>query len=75
MLARRGKPAHVPFYGQWIDMYASPEFAALAAWIRDLLDTYDGAVDEKRLTDTFCASARYEYLFWEMAYRMEHWPV
>jgi thiaminase (transcriptional activator TenA) len=75
MLARRGKPAHVPFYGQWIDMYASPEFAALAAWIRDLLDTYDGAVDEKRLTDTFCASARYEYLFWEMAYRLEQWPV
>lgn len=75
MLARRGKPAHVPFYGQWIDMYASPEFAALAAWIRDLLDTYDGTVDEKRLTDTFCASARYEYLFWEMAYRLEQWPV
>jgi thiaminase (transcriptional activator TenA) len=75
MLASRGKPANVPFYGQWIDMYASPEFAALAAWIRDLLDTYDGAVDEKRLTDTFYASARYEYLFLEMAYRMEHWPV
>jgi len=28
-LARRGKPATVPFYGQWIEMYASPEFAAL----------------------------------------------
>jgi thiaminase/transcriptional activator TenA len=75
MLARRGKPTNVPFYGQWIDMYASPEFAALAAWIRDLLDTFAGAVDEKRLADTFCASARYEYLFWEMAYRMERWPV
>lgn len=75
MLASRGKPAHVPFYGQWIDMYASPEFAALAAWIRDLLDTYDGTIDEKRLTDTFCMSARYEYLFWEMAYRMERWSV
>src|SRR5215213_9220570 len=56
MLASRGKPANVPFYGQWIDMYASPEFAALAAWIRDLLDTYDGTVDEKRLADTYYAS-------------------
>lgn len=74
-LASRGKPTAMPFYGQWIDMYAAPEFAALAAWIRDLLDTYEGKVNEKRLADTFSTSARYEYLFWEMAYRMEHWSV
>jgi thiaminase/transcriptional activator TenA len=75
MLARRGKPMHAPFYRQWIDMYASPEFAALAAWIRDLLDTFDGKGDEARLSETFCTSARYEYLFWDMAYRKEQWPV
>lgn len=75
MLARRGKPANAPSYGQWIDMYASREFAALAAWIRDLLDTFDGISDEARLSETFCTSARYEYLFWEMAYRLEQWPV
>jgi thiaminase/transcriptional activator TenA len=74
-LARRGKPATVPFYAQWIDMYASSEFAALAAWLRELLDTLGSTADEERLTEIFCTSARYEYLFWEMAYRLEAWPV
>jgi thiaminase/transcriptional activator TenA len=74
-LARRGKPATVPFYAQWIDMYASSEFAALAAWLRELLDTLGSTADEERLTEIFCTSARYEYLFWEMAYRLEHWLV
>ena len=74
-LARRGKPAAGPFYAQWIDMYASAEFAALSTWLREVLDAYDGVSDTERLTETFCTSARYEYLFWEMAYRMEQWAV
>ena len=74
-LARRGKPVAVPFYGQWIDMYASPEFAALAGWLRELLDALNGTASEERLAEIFCASARYEYLFWDMAYRLENWPV
>lgn len=74
-LARRGKPAAAPFYSQWIDMYASPEFATLATWLRDLLDSLASTASEERLVETFCTSARYEYLFWEMAYRLEHWPV
>lgn len=74
-LARRGKPATPPFYGQWIDMYASAEFAALAQWLRELLNSLAGTTNEERLIDIFCTSARYEYLFWEMAYRMESWPV
>jgi thiaminase/transcriptional activator TenA len=74
-LARHGKPAAAPFYCQWIEMYASPEFAALATWLRELLDNCAGTAPEERLIETFCASARYEYLFWEMAYRLEEWPV
>ena len=56
-------------------MYASPEFAALATWLRELLDALTGTVSEERLAEIFCASARYEYLFWDMAYRMESWSV
>lgn len=74
-LARRGKPMNAPFYCQWIDMYASPEFASLATWLRDLLDSFAETIQEERLVETFCASMRYEYLFWEMAYRLEQWPV
>ena len=74
-LAQRGKPAAAPFYAQWIDMYASSEFAALSTWLREVLDAYDGMSHTERLAETFCTSARYEYLFWEMAYRMEEWAV
>jgi thiaminase (transcriptional activator TenA) len=74
-LARRGKPHDAPLYCQWIEMYASPEFAALAQWLRELLDRCVGKADEARLIEAFCTSARYEYLFWEMSYRMERWPV
>ena len=74
-LASRGKPANAPFYAQWIEMYASPEFAALAAWLRGLLDSLADSTSEARVRETFCASARYEYLFWEMAYQLESWPV
>ena len=72
-LARRGKPTAVPFYCQWIDMYASPEFAALATWLRELLDKIESTASEEQLSEIFYASARYEYLFWEMAYRRECW--
>jgi thiaminase/transcriptional activator TenA len=56
-------------------MYASPEFASLATWLRELLNGFTATAPEERLTETFCASARYEYLFWEMAYRLEQWSV
>ncbi len=74
-LADRGIPADAPFYAKWIEMYASEEFAALATWLRELLDSYAGKTDPDRLVKTFYRSARYEYLFWEMSYRMEQWPV
>lgn len=74
-LARQGKPSVPAFYGKWIDMYADPEFAALSAWLRDVLDRLAPTADEKQLTRIFQISARYEYLFWEMAYQTQDWPV
>jgi thiaminase/transcriptional activator TenA len=74
-LARRGKPMTAPFYCQWIEMYASAEFASLAQWLRELLDGFMPNAKEEQLVETFCTSARYEYLFWDMAYRMEQWPI
>lgn len=75
MLARQGKPTHAPFYSQWIEMYASAEFAILAGWLRELLDSLDSTNSDARLQEIFSTSARYEYLFWDMAYRLEEWPI
>ena len=41
-LMRRGLPQHAPLYSQWIEMYTSEEFAALAQHIRDMAYNLEG---------------------------------
>ena len=77
-LAAQGVPSPQPLYDEWIQMYAAPEFAALADWLRGLLDRLgSGAAPDRqvRLSRLFADSCRYEYLFWDMAYRQETWPL
>ena len=77
-LAAQGVPASQPLYADWIRMYATPEFGALATWLRALLDRlarHAAPAEQDRLTRLFIDSCRYEYLFWDMAYRQETWPV
>ncbi|MEC0265011.1 thiaminase II [Paenibacillus anseongense] len=65
------------YYGDWIKMYSSEEFGALAQWCIGLLDRLAEGKPESeliRLEEIFLNTTRYEYLFWEMAYRMESWP-
>jgi thiaminase/transcriptional activator TenA len=76
-LAAGGRPAE-PRYAKWIEMYADPAFGELAEWCRALVDRLAaGASDElrRRIEAAFLTSSRYEYLFWEMAWRQETWPV
>ena len=77
-LAAQGTPSSQPLYNEWIQMYAAPEFAALATWLRDLLDRLGssaGTDRQARLSRLFADSCRYEYLFWDMAYRQETRPL
>ena len=77
-LAAQGVPASQPLYADWVHMYATPEFGALATWLRALLDRlarHAALAEQDRLTRLFIDSCRYEYLFWDMAYRQETWPV
>ena len=65
-------------YARWIAMYSSPEFAELAQWCRELLDNLAAELPErelKKLEEAFLISSRYEWQFWEMAWKMERWPV
>jgi thiaminase len=48
-----------------------------AFWIREQPDTYAISLrtgEEARLHEIFLISTRYEWLFWEMAWRSEAWP-
>jgi thiaminase/transcriptional activator TenA len=65
-------------YATWIAMYSSREFAELALWCRNLLDRLAAGLPERdlqKLEAAFLTSSRYEWQFWEMAWKMERWPV
>ena len=65
-------------YAQWIETYTGEEFAELADWCRALLDDVAADAPERtrdRYRELFHTSARYEYRFWDAAYRDEGWGV
>ena len=77
-LEDRGLPESQPLYCRWITMYSSAEFAELAEWLRGFLDrtaAEGGEAERKRMEEAFTTSSRFEYMFWDAAYRMEKWPI
>jgi len=76
-LAERGLPDHEQ-YAAWVEMYSSEEFTELAEWCKGLMDdvaTESTDADRERYRDLFLTSSRYEYMFWDAAWRQEEWPV
>jgi thiaminase (transcriptional activator TenA) len=78
--ARGSGAGRVPAYENWIKAYTADEYAAAARWLADLLDRLGEECEASRtaedaIRDVFLTSARYEYLFFEMAQRMEEWPI
>lgn len=76
-LARTGTPDD-PRYADWIAMYSSDEFGGAVQWLKEQMERLaEGASEEKRarLTEIFVISSRYEWMFWEMCYNGEAWPV
>lgn len=64
------------FYHEWASIYSSESYAELVGWYIDMTNRYaEGSGDEtrRRMMEHFILSSRYEYLFWEMAYKGESW--
>jgi thiaminase (transcriptional activator TenA) len=75
LAAARARPADAR-YAEWIEQYASAEFAEAAAWLRAELDRLgDGLAptSQARLAELFVLSSRYEWQFWEMCWHGEEW--
>ena len=67
-----------PLYAEWIQAYSSEGFGAHVEQQLQLIDrlaTQATPAEQERLKDYFVQSSRYEYLFWDQAYRQEQWPV
>lgn len=74
-LKRAGAPME-RLCAQWVEMYASEEFAALADWCRTLMDDlaeHLPPAEQERLGQVFLTSSRYELKFWDMARNLERW--
>ncbi len=77
-LLRNGPPPVNHPYKNWLSLYASPEFAEVARWMRDKVDQWvknAGAGEKLRMESHFVISSRYEYMFWDMAWKEEKWPI
>jgi thiaminase (transcriptional activator TenA) len=75
-LLERGSPD--PRYQRWIDTYAGEEFGKdvrEVIAVTDRLGQEIGATERERIHRRFRATSRYEWMFWDMGYRRETWPV
>ena len=75
-LERAGSPD--PLYARWIGTYASKEFGAVVQGVLDAADTLAprlGAAEREAMRRHFVTTSRYEWMFWDMGYRLEPWPV
>ena len=72
-LAAAGKKPDNRYYREWIDIHAGKELDEFVAWLRHTLDEAP-MTEGQELKHIFQDCLRYEYLFWEMAYRGEQWP-
>ena len=65
--------AEHPFYGEWIQGYASAEYHATNQALIQLMDELASEATEEQvdyLTDIFVNCSRYELGFWDMAWEM-----
>lgn len=77
-LLRNGPPPKRHPYRDWLMLYASPEFAEVQRWMRAKVDQWAkraGEDEKRRMEESFVVSSRYEWMFWEMAWNEEKWPV
>ena len=67
-----------PLYQDWIERYGGPVAAVNVPPFLELVDRVGaGLSDDARHSAVahFVTGCRYEWMFWDMAYRREEWPV
>jgi len=74
----RNRPLKPKLYREWIETYASEAFwrpVREQIQLMNRLGAAAGRAERKTMTAHFVLSSRYEFMFWEQAYRLERWPV
>jgi thiaminase/transcriptional activator TenA len=67
-----------PLYARWIATYASKEFGAIVLAVLAATDTLAERLqpaERDAMRRHALITARYEWMFWDMGWRQEAWPV
>ena len=67
-----------PLFRRWIESYGSEEYDAVVQRVVQLTDDVAeglGPDARKAMAQHFAMSSRYEWMFWDMAWRQEAWPL
>lgn len=65
-------------YAEWISTYADPDFTAATKQAREIVDRAADQADaatRELMADAFRTASRYEWMFFDAAFRREVWPV
>lgn len=77
-LALKARASHPNPYAPWIATYAAPEFGAATERVRAIVDSAAAGTTpalRTAMATAFRTASRYEWMFWDSAYRRERWPV
>ena len=67
-----------PLFSRWIATYASEEFGAVVRAVLAATNATAASLTEDGravMSRHFLTTSRYEWMFWDMGYRLEQWPV
>jgi thiaminase (transcriptional activator TenA) len=67
-----------PLFSRWIGTYASEEFGSVVRAVLETTNTLAPRVtdsDRAAMRRHFVTTSRYEWMFWDMGWRKEAWPV
>jgi thiaminase/transcriptional activator TenA len=67
-----------PLYLRWIETYGGEEFGEIVQAVLALTDRLGpelSPAERERAARHFATTGRYEWMFWEMGYRREQWPI
>ncbi|MFD9124499.1 thiaminase II [Kitasatospora sp. NPDC059571] len=67
-----------PLYAKWIATYGDEQFQSVVRRVLELTDRLGEQVspaERRRMVEHFTLTSRYEWMFWDAAWRGETWPV
>jgi thiaminase/transcriptional activator TenA len=62
-------------YKDWARVYLGDSYLNLVEKMKEMVNRTGEGFPYDRLEEAFVTSSRYEYMFWDAAYKREEWPV